>query len=98
MEFQEITQKEYKEFWNNHPLKSFLSSPKISDLRKKSGWTTYYVGVKKDKNLIAAAMLLAHKRHFGAYEFYSPRGYLLDFSNEELLTFFTRTLKIIEKK
>ena len=93
MEFQEITQKEYKEFWNNHPLKTFLSAPEISDLRKKTGWITYYVGVKKEKELIAATMLLAHKRHFGTYEFYSPRGFLLDFKNEELLDFFTKELK-----
>lgn len=38
-------------------------------------------------------MLLAHKRHFGKYEFYSPRGYLMDFKNKELLTFFTKELK-----
>ena len=93
MEFQEITQKEYKDFWNNHPLKTFLSAPEISELRKKTGWITYYVGVKKEKELIAATMLLAHKRHFGTYEFYSPRGYLLDFKNEELLDFFTKELK-----
>ncbi len=93
MEFQEITKKEYKDFWNNHPLKTFLSAPEISELRKKTGWLTYYVGVKEDKKIIAAAMLLAHKRHFGAYEFYSPRGYLLDFNNEELLIFFTRELQ-----
>ena len=93
MEFQEITQKEYKDFWNNHPLKTFLSAPEISELRKKTGWITYYVGVKKEKELIAATMLLAHKRHFGTYEFYSPRGYLLDFKNEELLDFFTTELK-----
>ena len=93
MEFQEITQKEYKDFWNNHPLKTFLSAPEISELRKKTGWITYYVGVKKEKELIAATMLLAHKRHFGTYEFYSPRGYLLDFKNEELLDFFTKVLK-----
>ena len=38
-------------------------------------------------------MLLAHKRHFGKYEFYSPRGYLLDFKDEELVDFFTKELK-----
>ena len=36
MEFIELTEKEYKDFWNNHPLKTFLSAPEISDLRKKN--------------------------------------------------------------
>ena len=93
MKFQEITEKEYREFWENHPLKTFLSAPEISKLREKSNWTTYYVGVKEEKKLIAATMLLSHKRHFGKYEFYSPRGYLLDFKNKELLEFFTNKLK-----
>lgn len=100
MKFQEITEKEYHDFWENHPLKTFLSSIEISKLREKSGWLTYYVGVKENNKLIAATMLLAHKRHFNKYEFYSPRGYLLDFNNEELVSFFTRELKkyIKEKK
>jgi lipid II:glycine glycyltransferase (peptidoglycan interpeptide bridge formation enzyme) len=38
-------------------------------------------------------MLLSHKRHFNKCEFYSPRGYLLDFNNEELVSFFTTELK-----
>lgn len=93
MKFQEITEKEYREFWENHPLKTFLSAPEISKLRQKSNWDTYYVGVKEKKKIIAATMLLAHKRHFNKYEFYSPRGYLLDFNNHDLVNFFTEELK-----
>ena len=93
MNFQEITKKEYQEFWENHPLKTFLSAPEISKLREKSGWKTYFVGVKQEKKLIAATMLLSHQRHFGKEEFYSPRGYLLDFKNTELVNFFTNELK-----
>ena len=100
MKFQEITEKEYREFWETHPLKTFLSAPEISKLREKSNWETYYVGIKEDKKLIAATMLLSHKRHFGKYEFYSPRGFLLDFKNDKVLSFFTEELKkyIKEKK
>ena len=100
MEFVELTEKEYKKYWENHPLKTFLSAPEISELRKKSNWDTYYVGVKEGKKIIAATMLLAHKRHFGKYEFYSPRGYLLDFNNKKLVDYFTNELKkyIKEKK
>lgn len=35
MKFQEITEKEYINYWKNHPLKTFLSSIEISKLRKK---------------------------------------------------------------
>ena len=93
MDFLEISEEEYKEFWQNHPCKTFLSSPKISSLRKDSGWITYFVGVKKEKKLVAATMLFSHKRHFGVYEFYSPRGFLLDYQDKELLDFFVREIK-----
>lgn len=59
MKFQEITEKEYRTYWENHPLKTFLSAPEISKLREKSNWETSYVGVKKDKKIIAATMLLS---------------------------------------
>ena len=93
MKFQEITEKEYHKFWESHPLKTFLSAKEISKLREKNNWETFYVGVKDNNELIAATMLLRHKRHFNKYEFYSPRGYLLDFNNKELVAFFTNELK-----
>ena len=93
MEFQEITKEEYRKYWENHPLKTFLSAPEISELRAKNNWETNYVGVKDKNKLIAATMLLSHKRHFNKYEFYSPRGYLLYFNNKELVDFFTNELK-----
>lgn len=99
MEFTELNEKEYKTYWENHPLKTFLSSPKISKLREESNWKTNYVGVKENKKIIGATMLLSHKRHFNKYEFYSPRGYLIDFNNTELLNFFTKELiKYIKSK
>ena len=93
MNFVELTEKEYQKYWENHPLKTFLSAVEIGKLRKKSNWNVDYVGVKDDKKIIAATMLLSHKRKFNTYEFYSPRGFLLDFNNQELVEYFTKELK-----
>ena len=99
MEFLEITEKEYRDFWENHPLKTFLSATEIGKLREKANWKTYYVGVKDKKKIIAATMMFGRKSHFGRYEFYSPRGYLLDVNDEDLVEFFTRNLKkYLQKK
>lgn len=99
MNFVELDEIEYQKFWENHPLKTFLSAKEIGSLRKKSNWNVYFVGVKKKKEIIAAAMLLSHKRHFNCYEFYSPRGFLMDFNDEELLTYFKREIsKYIKEK
>ena len=93
MQFREITRDEYHDFWGNHPIKTFLSAPEIGELRKSNGWDLYYVGVEDDKKLVAAAMLVSHKRHFGKYEFYSPRGVLVDYENETLLHYFLDEIK-----
>ena len=93
MEFQEITREEYQKFWENHPQKTFLSAPEIADLRKDEGWDSYFVGVKDKKKIMAASMLFSHKRHFGKYEFYSPRGFLCDYENKELVDFFVHEIK-----
>lgn len=93
MQFVEISEEKYRKYWENHPLKTFLSAPEIGDLRKSNGWNVSFVGVEDNKELVAAAMLVSHKRHFGKYEFYSPRGVLVDYLNFELLDFFLKELK-----
>ena len=93
MEFGKLTEKEYLKFWEKHPLKTFLSSIEIGKLRSSNNWNVEYVGVKENKKIIGATMLVSKIRRFGKKEFYSPRGYLIDFSNKELLDFFTISLK-----
>lgn len=98
MQFIEITEEKYRAFWENHPLKTFLSAPEIGSLRKSNGWDVYFVGVEDKKKLIAAAMLVSHKRHFGKYEFYSPRGVLVNFEDKELLEYFLKQITCFVKK
>ena len=93
MEFVEITEKQYIDYWECSPLKSFLSDISIGHLRKNNGWNLDYVGVKENKKIICCTMLVSKKRHFNKYEFYAPRGFLIDFNNQKLLNFFTNNLK-----
>ena len=81
MEFVELKENEYEKYWENHPLKTFMSAPKIAKLREQTNWKSYFVGVKENKKVIAATMLLSHKRKFNVNEFFSPRGFLLDYQN-----------------
>lgn len=98
MEFVEIKEKEYEKFWENHPLKTFLSSPDIGKLREKSNWTVDYVALKEDNKILGAAMLVSIKRRFGKKEFYSPRGFLIDFNDYELVDIFVKEVKNYVKK
>lgn len=96
MEFiSNIEKDEYEKFVKNHKTKShFLQSYLWGQFCKESkNEKPYYVGVKDGKKLIATALLLETKLPFGYTKYYSPRGFVLDYSNLELLTFFTIELK-----
>lgn len=98
MKFIEIKEQEYEKYWENHPLKTFLSSTDIGKLREKSNWTVNYVAVKDNNKILGAAMLLSIKRRFGKKEFYSPRGFLIDFNDGKLVDFFVKEVKNYVKK
>lgn len=99
MKLEELTEVEYRAYWEQHPLKTFLSAPEIGHLRQKSNWHVIYLGLKENDQILAATMLLGHKRHFNCYEFYSPRGFLIDFSNQDLVnTFVTEIKKYLKKR
>lgn len=93
MKFVELKENEYQSFWENHPQKTFLSSPEIGKLREKEGWNKYFVGLKEDKKIVAAAMLVSKKRKLSKYEFYSPRGLLIDYNDKKLLETFVKEIK-----
>lgn len=93
MEFTELTEKEFREFSSTHSLKSFMQTPEMAKMRERNGYVPYYVGVKKENEIMAATMMGARKTHFGYNEFYAPRGLLVDYENYELLYFFAQNLK-----
>lgn len=97
MEFQLLEREKFRQFLDHHPLKNFLQIPEIGSLRKKNGWQVYYVGIVEEKKILAASMLVAHRRRFGCFEFYAPRGLLIDYQDEKLLSFFVQELKTFIK-
>ena len=99
MQFCELSKEEFRKFLEKHPLQSFLQTPEIGELRKKSGWTVDFVGVKKKSKIIGATMLVGQKNFMNSYEFYTSRGPLLDYDNTELVSFFFQNLiQYVQKK
>lgn len=93
MKFVELTEKEYKKFLDNHEQKTFLHSPNIGKMRHVDGWNYIFLGIKDNSKIIGATMLLSRKEFLGKKEFYAPRGFLIDYNNFELLSFFTKNIK-----
>ncbi len=90
-----VLEEEYQLFYENydnaHFLQSIMWGKIVSETRNQS---YHLVGVKdNDNNLIAAGLLLRKKTPFNMCYYYSSRGFLIDFNNNELLTVFTNGLK-----
>ncbi len=92
MEFTTITKEEFQNFEKEYHNNCYLQSVQIADLREKNGWKAHFLGVKKNKKILAATILLSRKRRF-KYEFYAMRGPLVDFNNQEVFLFFLNRIK-----
>lgn len=98
MIFTELDKKEFKKFLDKSPIRTFYQLPDMDKVEEEDGWKALYLGVKEDNNIIAATRLKYLTRHFNKKLFYAPRGLLLDYQNEKLLTFFVENLKKYLKK
>lgn len=93
-----INKKEYDKFVKSHNKSHFLQSYAWGEVSKNRGLIPHYVGVKEKNELIATALLLEKKLLFGYTYFYIPRGFILDYSNKELLKFMTLEVANYTKK
>ena len=95
-----IPKEKYEKFVKNHKKSHFLQSYAWGEFSKKEkNLIPHYVGLEDDKqNLVATALLLEKKLPLNLCYFYAPRGFILDYSNEEILKEFTTKLKDYSKK
>ena len=85
---QELTEKEFNEFSKNADS-IFFQTSYWGKLKQSTGWKYYLVGLKED-DIKAASILLAKKIPvINKYIFYSPRGFLIDYNDFELLKKYT---------
>ena len=93
-----IDKNEYEEFVRNSSYSHFMQSYDFGQIRKEKNFNPIYIGLKKNKKLVCTALLLEKKLLLGYSYYYSPRGYITDYSNKELLKTFTLELKKFAKK
>ena len=100
MEFiEEIDPKEYDNFVSKHKKNHFLQSYSWGEFAKKEKkLIPHYVGLKDNKKILAATLLLEKRLPMGLCYMYAPRGYIIDYSDETLLKQFTEYLKQFAKK
>lgn len=98
MILKEIDVKTFENYAKNNPYQTFMQTKQIGKLREINGWEIYYLGLYDNNKLVGATLLVSKKRHFNKYEFYAPRGPLLDYNNEKVLTsFLSKLIEFVKK-
>lgn len=98
MELVELNEQEFEKFSYKHEQFSFHQTKEWARLKKYNGWDSKYISLKDNNKIVAAALLLIKQTPIKRKIFYSPRGFLIDYNNKELLTIFTNELKKYAKK
>ena len=92
MKFVTLDEKDYLKFALKNEFISIYQLPGWGKLKKENGWDYYFVGVENNGKLCGATLLLRKKAVLNLYIFYSPRGFLIDYSDNELLKFFNENV------
>ena len=85
----------YREFESNHKKSHFLQSYEWGLFCKRAkGQVPCYVGMEDENgNLTVTCLILLRKTPFGFSYGYAPRGFILDYSNKDIIKEFTTYLK-----
>lgn len=93
MELKQLTEEEFKDFAYHHEQASFLQTVGWGKLKEDNGWKCEFIGMEKKKKIIAATMLLSKMTPIKKKMFYAPHGFLLDYTDFELLDEFVSKMK-----
>ena len=94
MKLTELDKREFKLFSENNPQALFFQTPYWIEFKEKNNWSGKIVGFKENGKIIAATVLLFKKVPvINAKLAYAPRGFLLDYSDFDLLEEFTKEIK-----
>jgi len=92
----DIDKKEYNKF-----IENYSGAPITQDARwasVKSDWDNTLCALYKDGKIVGAALLLIKTFPMNLKMIYSPKGFLIDYTNKEYLEEFTKGIKEYAKK
>ena len=92
MYIKELTNEEFDIFSKTYPLSSVYQTKEYALTMNKEGYSTVFLGLIDEDNVIAASLILIQNDTKFKYA-YAPRGFLVDYSNIKLLETFTDLIK-----
>lgn len=99
MHLQELTLEEFNDFIKNSPLSTHYQTRNYALLMGEHGYDYEFIGLINEYNQIkAASMILLKTIKYHTRYGYAPKGFILDYFNEEIVKEFTEALKNYYKK
>ena len=93
-----LTKKEFDEFAYNHKYSTYYQTSLYAETSRYEGLNTYYIGFVENDELVGATLFL-YKKIYLYYKYaYAPRGFLIDYTNKELVKNVTMGLINLLKK
>lgn len=92
MYIKELSKEEFDRFTNVYPIKSIYQTSQYGALMRNQGYNDIYIGLLDNNKILAASLILIKKESKFKYG-YAPRGFLIDYNNQNLLQEFTNMLK-----
>ena len=90
MEIVKLDSAQFTEFAENTEGALFFQSPEWIEVKRQNGWSGEILGFIQDGKIIAGTVVLFKSLPYVKIKMaYAPRGFLLDYSNFELLEEFT---------
>ena len=99
MRIVELQAEQFKEFEHGFPYRNFYQTEEYGMLMNRHKFNDYYLGLEDDAGkIIAATLILVRRGTFGFKWGYCPRGYLINFKDNDLVRTFTSLLVEFLKK
>lgn len=92
MHIKELSNAEFNKFTDDYKEFSIYQTSEYAFVMNEQHYDSLFLGLVENNKVLAASLILIEKS-FGFKYAYAPRGFLIDYSNKELLKNFTDLLK-----
>lgn len=98
MKIKELTNEEFLNFSENFPVSSPYQTAEYAMTMTKQKYDSFYLGMIDDAgNIVAASLIMVEL--LGKFQYaYAPRGFLIDYTNDDYVKKFTKLVKKFLRK
>ena len=93
MDIREIDGDTFNDFANSHILKNYFQTKQYGELMSHSDFKTMYIGAYVNNDIVAGSLILYKTIGPSMKYGYAPRGFLIDYYDQDLLSMFTKKIK-----